>query len=116
MEETKVVKVGAEGQNTAKVTSTVFATLDLVQKNASKLLRRAGSHLTPSNCVDLGSIGVHFYVEKGTDENKPAFKVVCQLAISDIPEGLADFGHKQLREQLMRHYGRKIPAIRQDVV
>jgi len=75
-------------------------------KESKFSLERAGRLNTQLHSVYLGSAAIHYYVKQILG-NKHEFQVVCQLiGIDKVPEGFADYGHKELQKILMKHYGR----------
>jgi len=118
-EETKLVKSGGgPGQNVAKVTRQTYekSEFDLAQRGALKELKRIGDKLAPYGSRYLGSASIHYYAEDDSGGTKPVFKTVVQISLDGVVEGLADFGHKRLQEDMMNYYGKVQPKIRQDLV
>lgn len=75
-------------------------------KESKYSLERAGRLNTQYNSVYLGSAAVHYYVKQILG-NKHEYQVICQLiGFDNIPEGFADYGHKELQKALMKKFGR----------
>lgn len=72
-------------------------------KTATHWLKRSGEAIRPSGFEYAGSAVVHYY--KGLF-NRNSFTTVCQASVEGVEEGLADFGWKNLRKELMRRFGR----------
>lgn len=68
----------------------------------------SGAAFKPPGAKYLGSAVVHYYEGVFSDDNAPRFQTVTQCLVMDVPEGLADFGHKELQRALMRTYGREV--------
>lgn len=101
--------------NTAKVTREVRPKHLTDTKHANHLIRKCGGIVVPRGHEYLGSAVVHYYrkpqkVSPLAIEQTNEYSVVCQVLVSDVEEGLADIGHKELKTQLMAAYGRKPPA------
>lgn len=75
-------------------------------KESNHLLERAGRLLTQFGSYYLGSATVHYYVRQPM-LNKHEYQIISQLiGMEKIPEGFADYGHKELQKSLMKAYGR----------
>lgn len=80
-------------------------------RRALGLVESAGHSLCPPGSTYIGSATIHFY-KTGEAGLSRDFHVIEQLQLSNVEEGLADLGHKQLRDAMMRNYGRTPPRQR----
>lgn len=111
-EKSEVRRLGEVGGSTAKVTVETRDQSHESVRQANGLLERAGEKIRPYGCRYVGSAAIHYYVESES-ETKPVFQTVSQTLVSKVDEHLADFGWKELKNALMKAYGRTIPRIRQ---
>lgn len=82
---------------------------ELKTQHSQVLLKRIGAELTPPKCKLLGSVALHIYEVKD-EKNEKSYTTIEQLqGLRAVPEGLADFGLKQLRTAMMGAYGHKPP-------
>lgn len=90
--------------NSAKVVNTDVDVHELKAVQAKDMLRQVSELLKPYGNNPLGSAVVFYYVERQNGV-QDVYNLVQQLNIQKVPEGLADFGWKQLGESLMKSFG-----------
>ena len=84
-------------------------------KKAKSMLADHGKMMAPRNGKYLGTAVVHYYqLHAGRTDGlivagKDEWTVICESHVTNVPEGLADFGWKQLKESLMKAFGRRQP-------
>ena len=78
------------------------------RRHAKDLIVRAGTMVKPYGADYLGSAVIHYYRDK-LDIGMTRAKLVSQLLVGNVPEGLAAQGGNQLYRDLMRAYGVKEP-------
>lgn len=73
-------------------------------------LERAGQTLqADADGEYVGSAAVHYYRLKGEGPNNFRFAAICQIkGMTEVEEGFADYGHKELQKALMEAYGRDV--------
>lgn len=94
------------GRNKAQVTTETVDKRDLKSLQSKDMMRQVGEILKPFGNRLLGSASIFYYAES-VGGAKDVWNVVELCLVEQVPEGLADFGHKRLREVLMNCYGRQ---------
>lgn len=84
---------------------------DLASIRAKELQSTQGEILARPGSTYLGSATVHYYV-RNVMGNEHTYETIQQVSINKVPEGFADYGHKELQKSMMAAYGRKEKATR----
>lgn len=94
-----------------KEVQTVKASDNEKAEKGNYWLRRVGQDLEPPGFEYVGSLAVHVYRNRFQDHS---YTAVSQPLVDPLkcPEGLADFGFKELKAAAMARYGRKEPKKR----
>lgn len=84
-------------------------TLPVDNKAAESIysIRRSGECMKPHRAKYIGSAVIHYYDAEGTEETY-RHQVITQCLVETVPEGFADFGHKELQKALMKAFGREV--------
>lgn len=83
-----------------------------ISKRALLQIETAGKAIAPRGAEYLGSATIHFYTLASKDSLARDFMLIEQLQLTKVEEGLADLGHKKLKDAMMRSYGRTPPRTR----
>lgn len=106
-----MTKLILPGRNTAEESHEKRNANDLPVQGAKARVVDAGRILCPFNAEYLGSAVVHFFGVPSVP-GKPTYQIIIHTMLEKVPEGFADYGHKELRKHMMDAYGRKAPRTR----
>lgn len=114
MEEIKKIRhIGESGKNTAEITEQQLDINTPDNKESLGLLRKAGEIVKPFGSTYVGSACIHYFINKFSE--KPTYHTASEVTLDEpVNEQFADYGWKELRNALMRSFGRKDKVARKN--